>query len=72
MKQLLSRLGKLFLKQCLVALLFSGIMVGMQLSSRAPFSSYAEALGRALRYESDLAPLETAWNTITEKLGLNL
>jgi len=57
MKKLLSHLGKLLIKQCITALLFSALVLGMQATTSGPFRGYTEALGRAIRHETDVSRL---------------
>ncbi|MBR5153046.1 MAG: hypothetical protein IKW60_05950 [Clostridia bacterium] len=68
MKSFFLRTLRLFLKQTLTALLFSALMLGMQTTEKAPFPSYAKALGQALRFESDLSPLENLTRQLTDQV----
>ena len=61
-------LFRLILKQTIAALLCFCIAFGMHNTNSSPFRSYADALGRAMRYESDFGNLIQLGEEITDKL----
>ncbi len=59
---------RMMLKQTIAALLCFSIAFGMHNATSSPLRSYADALGRAMRYESDFGKLIQLGEQMTDKL----
>lgn len=61
------RLGKLILKQTSASLLCLAVVLGMHNASSPHLNGYADALGKALRYETDISALLQIGDTVKER-----
>lgn len=61
-------LFRMILKQTIAALLCFFIAFAMHCATSSPLRSYADALGRAMRYESDFGKLIQLSEQMTDKL----
>lgn len=65
---LLRRFGQLLLKQTAAALICTALVWGMQNMDSPKINDYADALGRALRYESNLSSLAQTGEDLKNKI----
>lgn len=65
---LLRRFGQLLLKQTAAALICTALVWGMQNMTSPQINGYADALGRALRHESNLSTLAQTGEAFKNKI----